>query len=67
MSPTTRGRIRTLFAVPSAAVLVLSASQLLAATPAPSRAPNCDNFCFDQGIWCKANPNNYSCRYCGCT
>jgi hypothetical protein len=37
MSHKTRGRIRTLFAVPSAAVLVLSASQLLASPPAPSR------------------------------
>ena len=67
MSRKNRSLLRTLFAVPSAAVLVFGATQALASPPAASRAPNCDNYCFDNGIWCKANPSNYVCRYCGCT
>ncbi len=66
MSHKTRGRIRMLLAVPSAAVLMLSASQLLASPPAAARAPNCDTFCWDNWQFCETNPTNFSCRYCGC-
>lgn len=66
MSHKTRGRTRMLFAVPSAAVLMLSASQLLASPAAAARAPNCETFCWDSWEYCEANPTNYSCRYCGC-
>ena len=66
MSPRTRARIRTLFAVPSAAVLVFGATELLAAPALASRAPNCDTFCVDNETYCMANPSNWSCRYCGC-
>jgi hypothetical protein len=66
MSHKTRGRIRTLFAVPSAAVLVLSASQLLASPARAALVPDCDQFCWDKGVFCETNPTNYWCRYCGC-
>ena len=66
MSSKTRARIRTLFAVPSAAVLVFGASQALA-SPAPvALAPDCDQFCWDKALFCEANPTASMCRYCGC-
>lgn len=66
MSRKTQGRIRALLAIPSTAVLVLSASQLLA-LPAPAAlAPDCAQFCWDKGPFCETNPTNYWCRYCGC-
>jgi hypothetical protein len=66
MSRNIRGRIRMLFAVPSAAVLVLGATQALA-SPAPSaRLPDCDQFCWDNALFCEANPTASLCRYCGC-
>jgi hypothetical protein len=66
MSRNIRGRIRTLFAVPSAAVLVLGATQALA-SPAPSaRLPDCEEFCANTGeAYCAANPTYAPCRYCG--
>ena len=66
MSRKNRSLLRTLFAVPSAAVLVFGATQALASPPAASRAPNCDTFCWDKAIFCEANPTNSTCRYCGC-
>lgn len=66
MSHKTRGRIRTLLAVPSAAVLMLSASQLLASPPAAARGPYCDRFCWENWQLCEADYNYGSCRYCGC-
>jgi hypothetical protein len=67
MSHKPRSRIRTLFAIPSAAVLMLSATQLLASPPAAPRAPNCPTFCSGNGgeAYCEANPTNTTCRYCG--
>jgi hypothetical protein len=66
MSHRSRSRIRTLFAIPSAAVLMLSATQLLA-SPAPApRAPDCDAYCFNNWELCEANYNYGACRYCGC-
>jgi hypothetical protein len=65
MSRKTRGRIRMLFAVPSAAALMLGASQALA-SPAPAAVvPDCDQYCWDKALLCETNPT-YWCRYCGC-
>jgi len=66
MSHKTRGRIRMLLAVPSAAVLMLSASRLLASPPAAARAPDCDTYCWNNWQVCEANPTYGACRYCGC-
>lgn len=66
MSHKTRGRIRTLLAVPSAVVLVFGASQALASPPAASRAPDCDSFCAENWEYCEAYPTSSVCRYCGC-
>jgi len=66
MSRTSRGRIGTLFAVPSAAALVLGATQALASPPAPFRAPDCTTYCEGHVAYCAANPSAFNCRYCGC-
>jgi hypothetical protein len=66
MSRNIRGRIRMLFAIPSAAVLVFGASQALASPVEPSRAPDCDSFCAENLDYCETNPTVYLCRYCGC-
>jgi hypothetical protein len=66
MSTKTRGRIRTLFAVPSAALLVFGATELLAAPAPASRLPDCADFCANTGeAYCAANPSYTFCRYCG--
>lgn len=66
MSHKTRGRIRTLLAVPSAAVLMLGATELLAAPAPASRLPNCPTACSGNGgeAYCEANPTTTVCRYC---
>ena len=69
MSRKIRGRIRTLFAVPSAALLVFGATELLAAPAPASRLPNCPTACSGNGgeEYCEANPTTSVCRYCfGC-
>lgn len=66
MSRRTRSRIRMLFAVPSAAVLMLGASQALASPAEPSRAPDCTTYCEENADYCAAFPSSYSCRYCWC-
>lgn len=66
MSPKTQGRIRALLAIPSTAVLVLSASQLLASPTPAALVPDCDQFCWDKALYCETNPTNYWCRSCGC-
>lgn len=65
MSRKTRGRIRMLFAIPSTAVLVFGATELLA-SPAPSaRLPDCAEFCQDNPGYCTQYPNSYICSKCG--
>ncbi len=65
MSHKSRSRIRTLLAVPSAAVLVFGASQLLA-SPAPApRAPYCPEWCPHNMEYCRTYPSNWQCSYCG--
>lgn len=66
MSRNIRGRIRILFAIPSAAVLVFGASQALASPAEPSRAPDCESFCPINVEFCEANPTAWTCRYCAC-
>jgi hypothetical protein len=66
MSRKTRGRIRTLFAVPSAAVLVLGASQAFASPTGPARLPECIQFCAENEGYCTINPGDAVCRACGC-
>ncbi len=65
MSHKIRVRTRMLFAIPSAAVLVFSASQLLASPAAPARAPDCAEFCPNNVEYCRTYPYSYSCSYCG--
>ncbi|HEX8274467.1 MAG TPA: hypothetical protein VF615_17645 [Longimicrobiaceae bacterium] len=65
MSHKSRSRVRALLAVPSAAVLMLSATQLLASPAPAARAPDCQSFCQDNPDYCSTYPTSYSCRYCG--
>jgi hypothetical protein len=66
MSRKTRGRIRMLFALPSAAVLAFGATQAFASPAGPARAPNCATYCDSHVSFCTANPTAFDCRYCGC-
>ena len=65
MSHKTRSRIRMLFAVPSAAVLMLGATQALASPATPARAPYCPEFCPNHVEYCRTYPSNWQCSYCG--
>ncbi len=65
MSHRNRRLLRTLFAVPSAAVLVFGATQALASPPAAAR-PSCVGYCEENLDLCIANPSDFMCRYCGC-
>ena len=68
MSPKTRALIRTVFAVPSAAVLVFGATQALASPPSVSRIPeDCEAYCADFEAYCTAYPFVYNCKYCKCS
>ncbi len=66
MSYKTRGRIRTLLAVPSAAVLLFGATELLASPAPASRYPNCPTACSGNGgeAYCETHPTSTTCRYC---
>ncbi len=66
MSHRSRSRVRALLAVPSAAVLVFGATELLASPPAASRAPDCATYCDWNMAKCEANPSYGYCTWCGC-
>jgi hypothetical protein len=65
MSRKTRSRMRMLFALPSAAALMLGASQALASPPPPP-PDDCRAYCEGHWAYCAANPATFSCRFCGC-
>ncbi len=66
MSRMTRGRIRILLAVPSAAALMLGATELLASPAYASRAPDCSTYCEDHVDYCATYPSTWYCVYCRC-
>lgn len=66
MMHTRRLALRTLLALPIAGALAFGASQALASPSSAARAPDCNGFCEQNAAFCGANPNNFSCKYCGC-